>query len=228
ASDGRMRLDELTAEAKRRGYEFIAVTDHSGGLGVANGLDADRLKKQMDEIYAFQEKKSGIPVLTGSEVDIRADGRLDFPDDLLAQLDVVIAAVHGSLDQPREKITKRICDALDNPYVDILSHPSGRLIGRRPPMDIDWDALFAKAAATGVVLEINAHYMRLDLNDQHIREAMKYGVAFSIDTDTHAASDFDNLSFGVQTARRGRLTAKDVINCLSLQDFAQWKKKHRH
>ncbi|MBN2326722.1 MAG: DNA polymerase/3'-5' exonuclease PolX [Candidatus Omnitrophica bacterium] len=227
ASDGLMRLDELAAEAKRRGYEYIAVTDHSGGLGVAGGLNADRLKKQMDEIHGFNEKKGGVPVLTGSEVDIRVDGRLDFPDDLLAQLDVVIAAVHGSLDQPREKITKRICDALENPYVDILSHPSGRLIGRRPPMDVDWEALFAKAAETGVVLEINAHYMRLDLKDQHIREAMKYGALFSIDTDTHAAADFDNLDYGVRTARRGRLAAKDVINCLPMKDFMRWKKKHR-
>lgn len=219
ASDGRMSLEALANEAERRGYEYIAVTDHSGGLGVAGGLNADRIRKQIEEIHIFTEKKKGIPVLAGSEVDIRADGALDFPDTILQQLDVVIAAVHVSLEQPRDKITQRICAALENPNVDILAHPSGRLIGRRPAMEVDWERVFARAAETGVILEINAHYLRLDLNDQHIREAARYGVKFSLDTDTHSAEDFNNLTFGLKTARRGRLTSNDVVNCLTMKEF---------
>lgn len=224
SSDGRMTLEELAREAERRGYQYIAVTDHSGGLGVAGGLNSNRIRKQIEEIRAFNESQKGIPVFAGSEVDIRADGTLDFPDEILEQLDVVIAAVHSSLEQPREKITQRICAALENPNVDILAHPSGRLIGRRPAMDVDWERVFAKAAETGTILEINSHYLRLDLNDRHIREAARYGVRFSLDTDTHSVDDFENLVFGIKTARRGRLTANDIINCMTCNEFRKWKK----
>ncbi|MEW6233845.1 MAG: DNA polymerase/3'-5' exonuclease PolX [Candidatus Omnitrophota bacterium] len=218
-SDGRMTLDELVEEAKRRGYRFIAVTDHSGSLGVANGLNPDRLQRQIEEIHRWNETHKGFRILTGSEVDIRADGSLDFPDDLLEQLDVVIAAIHSSFEQPRDKMTQRICSAIENPNIDILAHPTGRMIGQRPPLDIDLERLFSTAAASRTALEINAHYYRLDLNDKHIREAKTHGVKFTLDTDTHSKADFDNLKFGLQTARRGRLEAGDVLNTLPLKAF---------
>lgn len=224
ASDGLMTLEELVDESEKRGYEYIAVTDHSGSLGVANGLTPDRLKRQIEAIHQFNETHKGIRVLAGTEVDIRADGSLDFPDDLLEQLDLVIAAIHSSFEQPKEKMTRRICGALENPHVDILSHPTGRLINRRPRLEIDLERLFSTAAESRTVLEINAHYLRLDLNDEHIREAKRYGVRFSLDTDTHAAADFDNLRFGIQTARRGRLSATEVINTWPLDDLVTWLK----
>ncbi|HQH74742.1 MAG TPA: PHP domain-containing protein, partial [bacterium] len=222
ASDGSMPLEDLVEEAERRGFEFIAVTDHSGSLGVANGLTPDRLKRQIEAIHQFNEKHKGIRVLAGTEVDIRADGSLDYPDDLLEQLDLVIAAIHSSFEQPKERMTPRICGAMENPHVDIISHPTGRLINRRPRLEIDLERLFSTAAETGTVLEINAHYLRLDLNDEHIREAKRHGVKFSLDTDTHAVNDFDNLDFGIQTARRGRLGPADVINTLPLDEFLKW------
>lgn len=222
ASDGSMPLEDLVEEAERRGFEFIAVTDHSGSLGVANGLTPDRLKRQIEAIHQFNEKHKGIRVLAGTEVDIRADGSLDYPDDLLEQLDLVIAAIHSSFEQPKERMTPRICGAMENPHVDIISHPTGRLINRRPRLEIDLERLFSTAAETDTVLEINAHYLRLDLNDEHIREAKRHGVKFSLDTDTHAVNDFDNLDFGIQTARRGRLGPADVINTLPLDEFLKW------
>ncbi len=219
ASDGWMSLDELVKQAQKRGYKFIAVTDHSGSLGVANGLSPDRLKRQMDEIHEYNEKNKHFRVLTGTEVDIKANGSLDFPDDLLEQLDIVIAAIHSSFAQPLDKMMKRICNALENPHVDMISHPTGRLIGKRDALNIDKDELFSLAASTKTVLEINSYYLRLDLNDQHIREAKEYGVNFSIETDTHHIEDFDQLEFGIKTARRGRLSPNDVLNTLEIDDL---------
>ncbi|MGI6458041.1 MAG: DNA polymerase/3'-5' exonuclease PolX [bacterium] len=225
ASDGKMELEELVREAKRRGFEYIAVTDHSVALGVANGLSEDRLRRQMEEIHLFNETQKKFTVLSGNEVDILADGSLPYSDDLLAELDLVIASVHMSQDQPRDKLMPRIYRAMEHPSVDILAHPSGRLIGRRPAMDIDWDGLYAKAAETGTILEINANYHRLDLNDQHIMEAKQYGVLFSIETDTHSPLDFDHLKYGIKMARRGRLLAQDVLNTLPLREL---KKRIKH
>ncbi len=216
-SDGRMTLDELVEEAKARGYQFLAVTDHSGSLGVANGLNPDRLKKQIEEIQEWNQQHKNFTVLTGAEVDIRADGELDFDDSLLEQLDIVIAAIHSSFEQPKEKMTNRILPALRNPHVDILAHPTGRIIGHRATLEIDHEALFSTAAETKTILEINAHYSRLDLSDRMILEAKKHGVLFSLDTDTHAAHDFEHLEFGLRTARRGRLQAQEVINTYPLK-----------
>ncbi len=225
ASDGLMTLQELVTEAKKRGYRFIAVTDHSGSLGVANGLSPDRLKKQMDEIDRFNEKINDFPVLKGTEVDIKSDATLDFPDELLEQLDFVIAAIHTGFDQPEKKMMDRIRCALENPHVDMISHPTGRLIGQRASLNIDPETLFRLAAETGTVLEINSYYLRLDLNDRHIREAKEHGVRFAIETDTHGKDDYDQLEYGIKTAKRGRLTANDVINTMALDKLKKWLQK---
>jgi len=218
-SDGRLALEELVREAKRRGYAFIAVTDHSGSLGVANGLSPDRLKQQIETIRKFNETSENFQVLAGSEVDIRADGTLAFSDELLQQLDFVIAAVHSGFEQPREKMTERICRAVENPQVHLISHPTGRLLNRRPPLNIDMERLFETCARCKTALEINSHYLRLDLNDKHIREAKPYGVGFALETDTHSPDDFDNLEFGLKTARRGRLAPEDILNTYALEDL---------
>ena len=225
-SDGVMTLEELAAEAQRWGFKFIAVTDHSGSLGIANGLSPDRLRRQMDAIHEFNARQKTFRVLTGSEVEIKADGSLDYNDKILEQLDVVIASVHTAQEQPRAKLTERVRRAISNPHVNILGHPSGRLLGQRPAMDLDYELLFQTAAETGVIMEINAHYLRLDLNDQHIREAKKYGVKFTINTDAHKEKHFHNLIYGVQTARRGRLGPEDVINTLTLKALKKILQKH--
>ncbi|MDP8243391.1 MAG: DNA polymerase/3'-5' exonuclease PolX [Candidatus Hinthialibacter antarcticus] len=224
-SDGFLSLEELANQAKARGYAFIAVTDHSGSLGVANGLSPERLKRQIEQVREFNETVKGIEVLAGTEVDIRADGRLDFDDDLLKELDVVIASVHASFEQLKDKMTARILRAIENPYVDIIAHPTGRLIGRRPPIEFDEEAVFAKAAETQTVMEINCYPARLDLNDVHIRQAKAHGVLFSINTDTHKVEHFDHLELGVKMARRGGLSADNVINSMTCKQYLSWKKK---
>jgi DNA polymerase (family 10) len=226
-SDGRLNLEELVEEAKARGYQYLAVTDHSSTLSVARGLDSARLRKQIEQIRAFNQKHPDFPVLAGSEVDIRTDGTLDFSDDDLAQLDFVIAAIHSQFNLSQADMTKRICSALANPYVDLLAHPTGRLVARREGFAVDMEALYQTAAETGTALEINAQDMRLDLRDQHIREAKAYGIVFSINTDTHADSDFDHLAFGVGTARRARLQKEDVINTWTLKQLQTWQKKRK-
>lgn len=228
ASDGQLTLEKLAEEAQRRGYKYIAVTDHSRGLGVANGLDEDRLMKQIERINAFNEKNKHFRVLVGSEVDIRADGTLDYSDSTLKKLDIVIAAIHSGFDQAEDKMTKRVCDALQNPHVDSLAHPTGRLMGQRPPIHLDMEKLFIVAKETGSALEINSYFARLDLNDKHIREAKQYGIRFCIETDTHSPDNFDNLVLGIKTARRGRLEAKDVLNTLDLQELGKQKRNKKN
>ena len=224
-SDGFMSLDELAKQAEARGYQYIAVTDHSGSLGIANGLSPDDLKRQIERVREVNERVKGIEVLAGTEVDILADGRLDFDDELLQQLDVVIASVHASFEQPKDKMTVRILKAIENPNVDIIAHPTGRLIGRRPPIEFDTEAVFAKAAETQTAMEINCYPTRLDLNDVHIRQAKAHGVLFSINTDTHKVEHFDHLELGVKMARRGGLSADNVINSMTCKQYLSWKKK---
>lgn len=225
ASDGKMSMKELAEQGNKRGFKVIAVTDHSVSSAIAGGLSADRLRKQIDEVRELNESLKGVTLLAGSEVDIKADGSLDYDDDLLAELDIVVASVHMAQDQPRDKVTKRICRALENPYVTILGHPSGRLINKRPPMDIDFEKVFETAKEHNKIMEINCHYLRLDLKDVHIREAVKYGLQFSINTDTHQILNFDNLRYGVQTARRGRLNKDQVINTLTWAKLKKLLKK---
>ncbi len=225
-SDGKHSISEMAGAARGAGYKFIAITDHSKSLRIANGLTEQRVRKQMKEITALNRKLRpstssgrpealegrGIRVLRGIEVDIKSDGTLDLPDRLLAELDVVIAAIHSAFKQPREKIMARMAVAAKNPHVDIIAHPTGRLIGQRDGYDVDVPELIRMAAATKTALEINAHPERLDLNDIYCRMAKEHGVKVAIGTDAHSAAGLDLMELGVAVARRGWLEKGDVLN----------------
>ncbi len=222
-SDGQLSVRELALEARRRGMTLLAITDHSAGLGIAGGLKPEDVLAQRSEIQAVQaELGDSIRLLQGSEVEIRADGALDFPDEVLAQLDFVVASLHVSLRQPREQVTQRLLNAIRNPHVDLIGHPTGRLLPNREGADLDMEAVLAAAAQSGVALEINAHPSRLDLNDVYARRAVAMGILLSINTDAHRISDFDMLPFGVATARRGWVEARQVINTWPAQKVLDW------
>jgi DNA polymerase (family 10) len=222
-SDGRLSIEQMAEAAMRRGMQVLAITDHSASLGVAGGLSVDDLKAQRKEIQALQAKLGDkIRLLQGCEVEIRADGALDFPDEALAGLDVVIAALHSSLRQPRQQVTARVLNALRNPHVDILAHPTGRMIPNREGADLDMDALLKAAAENGVALEINAHPVRLDLDDVQSRRAVESGISLAIDTDAHSESDLDMLQFGVATARRAWVEPPSVINTWPPDRLLSW------
>ncbi|MGD0172919.1 MAG: DNA polymerase/3'-5' exonuclease PolX [Anaerolineales bacterium] len=224
-SDGSLSILEMAKAVAKRGIRLMAVTDHSAGLGVAGGLDIARHKQQAAEIRKVQaELGDRILLLHGSEVEIHADGTLDYPDEFLASLDIVVASLHASLRQPREKVTQRAVDAVRNTNVDILGHPTGRLIPDREGADLDMDAVFAAAAETGVALEINSHPARLDLDDVHARRAQELGIPICIDTDSHSEDDLDRLFYGVAIARRAWLTKADVINAWPVEKILTWLK----
>jgi DNA polymerase (family 10) len=225
-SDGKLTMLEMAQAAARRGIKVIAFTDHSVSLGVTNGLSMERHKEQAAEIKKVQKKLGDkILVLHASEVEIKADGTLDYPDEFLATLDLVLASLHTSLRQPREKVTQRLINAIRNPHVDIIGHPTGRIIPDREGADLDMDAVLAAAAETGVALEINAHPSRLDLDDVYARRAKDLGIPISINTDSHSEADFDMLPYGVATARRAWLEPQDVINCWTKDKLLKWLKK---
>jgi DNA polymerase (family 10) len=224
-SDGRLTLEELVRAAKARGYAYVAVADHSRSSTVANGLDARRLEEQLKAIEALREKVKGITVLAGSEVDIRADGTLDFPDELLARLDVVVASVHSRFTQDERTMTDRILRALRNPHVRILGHATGRLLGERDPYAVDLDAVFAAARDAGVAVEINASPQRLDVKDAHARRARELGVMLTIDTDAHAEPHLDFMRLGVGTARRAWLGPDAILNTRSAKDLLAWLRR---
>ena len=217
ASDGHHTIEEMAQAARRAGLHYIAVTEHSRRLTVARGLDPQRLSKQADEIDRLNDALDGITILKGIEVDILEDGSLDLPDAALKRLDVVVGAVHGAFDLPRRRQTDRIRRAMDNRYLRILAHPSGRLIGKREAYDVDMLAIIRHAKRCGCVLEINAHPERLDLNDIHCQMARDEGVLFCINSDAHSAQEFSNLRYGIGQARRGWLEAKDVLNTRDLK-----------
>ncbi|MBI4029984.1 PHP domain-containing protein, partial [Candidatus Berkelbacteria bacterium] len=224
-TDGKSTIEEMAKEAKKMGYQYIAITDHSKGLSIAHGLDGKKILKQIEEIRKAEKKIGGIKILAGTEVNINADGSLDHLDKTLEKLDVVIAAVHSSLEQSREKMTKRVLSALRNPNVDILAHPSARLLGRRDEIEIDLEAVFREAAKNKVILEINAFPDRLDLKDVYIMEAQKFGCKFIINTDSHHTSHLKLMRYGVAQARRGWLEKKDVLNTLGLNELLKrWKR----
>lgn len=218
-SDGTAPIADMAKAAKARGYSYIAVTDHSRHVTIAHGLDPARLSRQIDEIDRLNAKLVGLTVLKGAEVDILADGSLDLPDKVLARLDLVVAAVHYKFDLPRKAQTERIIRALDNPYVSILAHPTGRLIGEREPFAIDLEALCAAAHDRGCVLELNADPDRLDLTDIQVQVAKAAGVRIAISTDAHSVAGFGNIRFGIDQARRGWLTAADVVNTRPLAEL---------
>ena len=226
-SDGRHDLETIVEAARNKGYRYIAITDHTKGLGVAHGLDEARLAEQVRLIEEANEELSGFRVLKGTEVDIRSDGTLDLPDNALAQLDMVVASIHSGFKQPQEQITQRMLSAIRNPYVSVIAHPTGRLIGSREAYSVDLEAVMKEAAQYGVALEVNAYPERLDLNDGNLRMAKKYGVQFMINTDTHITSHFDFMTYGVSMARRGWVEKKDVLNALPLDELMRRLKAMR-
>ena len=223
-SDGTLSMLDLSRAAARRGIKVIAFTDHSVGLGMTNGLTIERHAQQQAEIEAIQrELGDSILVLHSTEVEIRADGTLDYPDEFLATLDLVLASMHTALRQERDKVTERMIKAIRNPHVDIIGHPTGRLlIPDRPGADLDTDAVLAAAAQTGVALEISASPYRLDLDDIYARRAKEMGILLSINTDAHSEADLDMLPFGVAIARRAWLEAEDVINTWPTDRLLDW------
>lgn len=224
-SDGRLSIKDMALAAIERGYRVLAITDHSASLGVAGGLSVDELHQQREEIDAVQrELGDRIRLLQGTEVEIRADGSLDFPDEALARLDIVIASLHTGLRQPRETVTMRLLNAIRNPHVDIIGHPTGRLLPNREGADLDMDAVFKAAKESGVALEVNAHPSRLDLDDVHIRRAVEMSIPLSINTDAHSPEDMDLVFFGVATARRGWAEPQNVINTWEPERLLGWLK----
>jgi len=220
ASDGRSSLLEMAKSALASGLSYALITDHTHGLGVTGGLTVERLREQRKEIEAVNEQLAGrFRVLAGIEVEVHSDGSLDLPDDTLAELDLVVAAVHTGLRQDREQITGRMVAAIRHPHVDIIAHPTGRLIGEREGADLDMEAVFHAAAETGIALEINANPARLDLKDVHVRRAIELGVKLVISSDAHTVGAFADLRFGVATARRGWATAGDILNTRSAEDL---------
>ena len=228
ASDGTWSIRALAMAAYARGYHTIAVTDHSKSQPIANGLSEERLEAHIQAIHAVAaELKGEINVLAGSEVDILADGTLDYPDSLLKQLDIVVASPHNGLSQDPDKATARLLKAIENPYVTIVGHPTGRLILQREGLSPDMRKLFKAAAARGIAMEINANHYRLDLRDAHARAALEEGVKLAIDTDAHGPGDMDEIPYGILTARRAGARASDVINCMGRDELAAWIKKSR-
>ena len=217
-SDGSASIREIAEKAKELGYEYLVIADHSQSMKFAGGLTPEMLINEIKEIRRVNEEVSGITLLAGAEVDIRMDGTLDFPDEVLTKLDVVIAAVHSGFKQSREEMTRRIIRALRHPEVDILAHPTGRIIGEREPYAVDIEEVIAEAAKLGKILEINAYYQRLDLNDVYSRRAKELGVKLAIGTDAHHLDQLSFVRFGVAVARRGWLEREDVLNTYSLSE----------
>ena len=211
-TDGTASIAAMARAAQAQGYEYIALTDHSQRVAMAHGLDPAGLTRQSHEIDRVNARLHGLTILKGIEVDILKDGTLDLPDASLAKLDIVIAAVHSYFDLSREAQTERVVKAMNNPYVSIIAHPTGRLIGQRDPYEIDMDRVISAAHRTGCYLEINAQPDRLDLNDLHVHAAKQAGIKLAISTDAHSIDSFEYIRFGIDQARRGWLTANEVIN----------------
>lgn len=226
-TDGHHSLETLIEAAQRKGYEYIIVSDHSRAATVAGGLSEEKLLEQIRQVRALSKKYTKIRILAGSECDILADGSLDFSDRVLAQLDIVVCAIHSRFKQDRAGMTARIVKALSNPYVHIFAHPTGRLIGERDPYDVDMEAVFAVAKQYGKALEINAQPSRLDLNDHHARRAKELGIKLAISTDTHVLDQLDNMSLGVATARRAWIEKSDIINTWPVDTLLTWTHKTR-
>ncbi|OGO60362.1 MAG: hypothetical protein A2032_02780 [Chloroflexi bacterium RBG_19FT_COMBO_49_13] len=224
-SDGKLTILEMAIAAQKLGYSALAITDHTSSLGVVQGMSVEDVKKQRLEIDEVNKEMAGkIHVLQGAEVEIKSDGSLDYPDEVLASLDIVIGSIHSGLRQTHEKITERLTKAMHNPHVDFIGHPTGRLFPDREPSDLDMEAVLGVAAEQGLAMEINAHPARLDLDDIHARRAIELGIKLSINTDAHNDTDMELMHFGVSTARRAWVEAEDVINTWSLEKLLQWLK----
>ncbi len=224
-SDGRASIIELAQAARSLGYEYIALSDHSPSVGIAGGIGREKMEEKIEAVAEANDSLEGITVLMGAEVDIKADGSLDYPDDLLERMDVVIASVHMAQQQKERTITGRLISAIENQNVDIIGHPTGRIINQREPSDMDFHAVLEAAARAGTALEINAHPSRLDLNDVNARAAKEMGVQMSINSDAHDAGQLLNMKYGINVARRAWLEKKDLINAMDLKDLIQFLKK---
>ncbi len=219
-SDGSATILEMAQAARRNGLQYIVISDHSASLGIANGLSIERLRQQATEIRQADEAMGpDFRVFHGTEMEIRTDGTLDYPDDVLAELDFVTAALHTGLNQSREQVTRRALAAIDNPHVHMLAHPTGRLLPERPGADLDMDAVLYAASRTGTILEVNANPRRLDLRDVHVRRAIELGVRIAVNTDAHHPDHFGFRHFGVATAQRGWAESRDVVNTWPLAQF---------
>jgi DNA polymerase (family 10) len=217
ASDGRCSIDEMAEACKAQGYEYLAICDHSRSSVIANGLSIERMEQHIAAIRAADKRVKGIAILAGCECDILPEGKLDYPDSLLRECDLVVASIHSAQTGGKRTATERTLAAIENPYVTIIGHPTGRLINRRKPMDIDMAQVVAAAARNHTVLEINASWQRLDLKDVHVRQALEAGVLLAIDTDAHSVEQLDQLKFGVTIARRAGATPKDMLNTRNLK-----------
>ncbi len=226
-SDGKATIEEMAESALRLGYEYIAITDHSPSQTIANGLSIERLRAKQKELETAAKKFKNIKVLMGTEVDIKSDGTLDYPDNVLKELDVVIASVHSGFKMERQTMTNRIIKAIKNPYVHALGHPTGRLIGERDPYDVDIDLVIEAALEYGKALEVNGSYWRLDMNDLHARKAVDAGVKVIISTDAHSTDQLPFMRYGVGTARRGWVQKKDVLNALPYKELKERLKEIR-
>jgi DNA polymerase (family 10) len=218
-SDGRASIEEMARAARERGYEYLAICDHTPAVGAVQGLDADAVRRQGEEIAAANEVLAPFVVLRGIECDILADGRLDLPDDVLSELDWVQASVHGGQRMPAREMTDRVCHALRNPHVSCLSHPTGRLLTRRPENAVDLQRVYEVAVEQGVALEVNGLAPRLDLSGEHVRDALQAGARVVCSTDAHSVAGLGNMALSVATARRGWATAADVVNTRSFEDL---------
>jgi DNA polymerase (family 10) len=227
ASDGHNTIEEMAAAARERGYEYLAITDHSASHGFGNDVSPPELRRQIERVRAANARVDGIELLAGSEVNILPDGSLDYEDELLAQLDWIVASVHTGFSAGEQKMTERVIAAIEHPLVRAIGHPTGRLIGRRAPYAIDLDAVFAAAARTGTMLEINGNPDRRDLSDVHARAAVRAGVRIVIDSDAHRVLTLQNMRWGVASARRGWLSAADVANTRALEELLELAKQPR-
>jgi DNA polymerase (family 10) len=224
ASDGRCTIEEMALAARELGYEYIAICDHSKSSTIANGLSVTRMKQHIRDIQAVNKRIQGVAVIVGCECDILPDGSLDYPDDLLAECEWVVASIHSAMGAARSRKpspTERTISAMENPYVSAIGHPTGRLLHRRAPMELDMTAIVEAAARTNTMLEINAAWQRLDLKDIHIRQALTAGTALTINTDAHHTDQLDQMRYGVMTARRGGAAKNHIANCLSLDTLRE-------
>ena len=227
-SDGSDPMELMIVAARERGLEYVAITDHSVGRGIANGLSVQRLREHMSQARELEQRIGGIKVLCGTEMDIRADGTLDYPDEVLRDLDWVVDSIHSSMNQDSDVMTERIIAAMRNPYVSAIGHPSTRIIGDRQPISADFEALFRAAADTGTAMEINASPARLDLKDVHIYRARELGVPLVISTDAHTADALDNVRCGVAIARRAWCESKHILNTMPVEEFRAYLAMDKH
>jgi DNA polymerase (family 10) len=221
-SDGKQSLREMVEACRDRGYEYLSITDHSQAVTVAGGLKPEEVRAQWEEIEEVREEVSGIQLFRSLEIDILKDGSLDMPEDILRELDLVLVSVHSFMNMGKKEMTDRVVRALEHPQVDILAHPTGRILNRREPFELDVEAVLQAAASLDVAVELNAHPQRLDLHDRHLRRAKELGVKVAINTDAHSVRDLGYMSYGVDQGRRGWLEKEDVLNALPLEEFGGW------